>query len=408
MHNVSAENGKPLDLKGFPVNTGMPESQKNTGDDIADITIIGAGVIGAAIAARVAKNNRQVYVVEKNVSFGMETSSRNSQVIHAGIYYPEHSLKAKTCVEGNRLLYDLCEKHGVAYKKTGKLIVAVNSDDCSSLEDLFAKGEKNGVKGLRLLTRQELQDMEPHIAGVAALFSPWTGIINVHELIKLYLSQAKAEGAQLVYQSEITGIERLNNLYRMEVTSAGEKFYFETRIVINCAGLYADQVARLAGIDPVQTGYKLHYCKGEYYSVSGMKRNIINRLVYPAPPVKLTGLGVHLTLDLDGRLRLGPNAQYIDLIDYHLDDANKKVFYEEAQKLLPSLKYDNIEPEMVGIRPKLQGPGEEPRDFIISHEEDRGLPGLINLVGIESPGITSSPSIASLVDHMVDEILKLS
>lgn len=373
--------------------------------EVADITIIGAGVIGAAIASRVAKNNRQVYVVEKNTSFGMETSSRNSQVIHAGMYYPEQSLKAKTCVEGNRLLYELCQKHDVAYNKTGKLIVAVNSAECESLEGLLNKGIKNGVTGLRLLNRQEMQSMEPNISGVAALFSPSTGIINVHELIKLFLNQAKAGGAQLVYKSEVTGIEKHGDLYRLEVTSAGEKFDFETRVVVNCAGLYADQVAGLAGIDLVEAGYKLYYCKGEYYSVSGVKRNLISRLVYPAPPGKLTGLGVHLTLDLDGRIRLGPNAQYIDRIDYHIDDTNKQIFYDEAKKLLPSLKYEHIEPEMAGIRPKLQGPGDEPRDFIIRHETDRGLPGLINLIGIESPGITASPSIANIVDRLVYEAL---
>jgi len=373
--------------------------------DLADITIIGAGVIGAAIAAKVAKKNRQVYVIEKNESFGMETSSRNSQVIHAGLYYPENSLKAKTCVEGNALLYELCRRFTIGHRNTGKIIVATDSFECDALENLMNKGRKNGVEGLRLLSRRELQALEPNVAGMAALFSPSTGILNVHELIKMFLVQAKERDAQVVYKSEVTGIEKENDLYKIEVCSSGEKFSFKTKIVINSAGLNADKVARMAGIDPAGAGYSLYYCKGEYYSVSWGKSRLINRLVYPVPPAELTGVGVHVTLDLDGRIRLGPSAQYIEEIDYRIDDSNKQHFYTEAKKLLPFLDYDDIEPEMVGIRPKLQKPGEGPKDFIIRHEADRGLPGLINLIGIESPGITASPSIANIVGDMVTEIL---
>jgi len=373
--------------------------------EIADITIIGAGVVGAAVAAGVAQKNRQVYVIEKNESFGMETSSRNSQVIHAGLYYPENSLKAKTCVAGNTLLYELCRRYAIGHRNTGKIIVAANSSECEALEDLLHKGRKNGVPGLRLLSRRELRSLEPDVAGVAALLSSSTGILNVHELIKMFLSQAKDEGAQVVYKSEVTGVEKENDLYQIEVDSAGEKFIFETRVVINCAGLHADKVARMAGIDPGGAGYTLSYCKGEYYSVSWGKSRLINRLVYPVPPAELTGVGVHVTLDLDGRIRLGPSAQYIEEIDYRIDDSNKRRFYEEAKKLLPFLDYDDIEPEMAGIRPKLQKPGEGPKDFVVRHEADRGLPGLINLIGIESPGITASPAIAEIVRDMVIEIL---
>ncbi|OPX83576.1 MAG: L-2-hydroxyglutarate oxidase LhgO [Pelotomaculum sp. PtaB.Bin013] len=362
-------------------------------------------MIGAAIAAKVAQESRQVYVIEKNESFGMETSSRNSQVIHAGLYYPENSLKAKTCVEGNKLLYDLCRRFAIGHRNTGKIIVAVDSFECDALEDLLNKGRKNGVEDLRLLSRRELQSLEPNIAGVAALLSPSTGILNVHELIKMFLNQAKELGAQVVYKSEVTGVEKDNALYQIEVDSSGEKFLFETRVVINSAGLHADEVARMAGIDIAGAGYTLYYCKGEYYSVSWGKSRLIDRLVYPVPPAKLTGVGVHVTLDLDGRIRLGPSAQYIDEIDYHIDDSNKRQFYAEAKKLLPFLDYDDIEPEMVGIRPKLQKPGEGQKDFIIRHETDRGLPGLINLIGIESPGITASPAIADIVSDMVKQIL---
>jgi len=373
--------------------------------EAADVTVIGAGVIGAAIAAKVAQKNRQVYVVEKNESFGMETSSRNSQVIHAGLYYPENSLKAKTCVAGNKLLYDLCRRFAIGHRNTGKIIVAVDSFEGDALEDLMNMGRKNGVEDLRLLSRRELQSLEPNIAGVAALLSPSTGILNVHELIKMFLYQAKESGAQVVYKSEITGIEKDNDLYQLEVDSSGEKFSFETRVVVNSAGLHADKVARLAGIDIAGAGYTLYYCKGEYYSVAWGKSKLINRLVYPVPPARLTGVGVHVTLDLDGRVRLGPSAQYIDEIDYHIDDSSKRQFYTEARKLLPFLDYDDLEPEMVGIRPKLQKPGEGQKDFIIRHETDRGLPGLINLIGIESPGITASPVIAGIVGDMVDQIL---
>ncbi len=373
--------------------------------DRADITIVGAGVVGLAIAAQVARKDRQVYVLEKNETFGQETSSRHSGVIHAGIYYTQGWLKARMCVEGNRLLYEIGEKYGIGHKRLGKLIVASCQEEISELEALLKNGERNGIKGLRLLSRQEIKKLEPNVEGIAAIFSPTTGIIDSHALMLNFLNLAIEQGAQIAYKSKVVDIEKTLDGYSVTVEDASGRFSFPTTILINCAGLYCDQVAALAGIDITRAGYKLHYCKGEYFSVGHGKNKLAKRLIYPLPLPKLTGVGIHITPDLEGRMRLGPDARYVDSADYSIDDRNKQLFYDSASKLLPALEYDDLEPEMAGIRPKLQEPGGNDRDFVIRDESDKGLPGLINLIGIESPGMTSSPAIARLVAALVADRL---
>jgi L-2-hydroxyglutarate oxidase LhgO len=368
-----------------------------------DIAIIGAGVVGLAIAAQVASPNRTVYVLEKNEKFGLETSSRHSGVIHSGIYYPYDSLKAKLCVEGNRLLYELCEKNGIGYKKLGKLIVASSDEEVEQLQELQERGKHNGAKSLRIISRREMKKLEPNVEGVAALLSPWTGIVDSYGLMQYFIARAKEDGAHIAYKTKVAGIEKAADGYAVTVEENGKKgFSFTTRVLINCAGLYCDKIAELAGIDIAKAGYRLHYCKGEYFSVGNGKNRMVSRLIYPVPEHKVTGVGIHVTLDLEGMMRLGPSVEYVDGIDYNVDGKHKEAFYKSAKKMLPFIEYEDLEPEMAGIRPKLQGPGEDIRDFVIRDEAEKGLPGLINLIGIESPGLTSSPAIARYVAELVE------
>ena len=391
---------------------GLPLLKLKQSDDMsgrestkAVITVIGAGVIGLAVAAQVAAKDREVYILEKNETFGQETSSRNSEIIHAGIYYPESSLKAETCIAGNTLLYELCQQHGIAHRKTGKLIVATKDEEVGKLEALLERGIKNGVRGLTMLSRQEVRELEPNVEAVAAIFSPSSGVIDSHALMKYFLSRAKEKGAEIAYKSKVVGIERLSDGYEVTVENSTRAFPFKTEVLINCAGLHSDKVAQLAGIEISEARYRLFYCKGEYFSVGNSKSRLVERLIYPVPEPGAGGTGIHTVMDIEGRIRLGPNARYVDEIDYKVDESQKGFFYHSVKAFLPFIEYDDLEPEMAGIRPKLQGPGEDVRDFVIRHEWDRGLPGLINLIGIESPGLTSAPAIAKYVESMVNEIL---
>ncbi|MBM3156254.1 MAG: NAD(P)/FAD-dependent oxidoreductase, partial [Chloroflexi bacterium] len=298
----------------------------------SDIAIIGAGVVGLAVAAQVVSQSRAVYVLEKNERFGLETSSRHSGVIHSGIYYPYDSLKAKLCVEGNSLLYEICRKHGIGYKKLGKLIVANSDEEVEQLRGLQERGKRNGAKSLKMLSKREMKKLEPNVEGVAALLSPWTGIVDSHGLMQHYIARAKDGGANIVYKTKVAGIEKVADGYGVTVEEDGRKgFSFTTQVLINCAGLYCDRIAELAGIDIAKAGYKLHYCKGEYFSVGNGKNRMVERLIYPVPEPKVTGVGIHVTLDLEGRMRLGPSVEYVDSIDYSVDTRHKEAFYESAR-----------------------------------------------------------------------------
>jgi L-2-hydroxyglutarate oxidase LhgO len=371
----------------------------------ADVTIIGAGVVGLAIAAQLAKANRQVYVLEKDESFGLETSSRHSGVIHAGIYYPKDSLKAKLCVAGNRILYDLCNQYDIGHKKLGKLIVATNDEEKGKLEALYERGKGNGAEGLKLLSRRELKALEPNVEGVAAMLSLSSGIIDSHGLMQYFIARAVEGEAQIAYRSRVVGIEKAAEGYEVAVEDGGGESSFITGVLISSAGLYSDKIAELAGIDTNKAGYRLHYCKGEYFSLRRRQNTLVNRLIYPVPPSDVTGVGIHITTDLEGRVRLGPSHHYVDSLDYSVDNRHKELFYGSVKKLLPAVDYDDMEPEMAGIRPRLREAGGEFRDFVIRDEADRGLPGLINLVGIESPGLTAAPAIADYVAGLIEGYL---
>jgi len=367
-----------------------------------DVAIIGAGVIGLATAREIAQEKKEVFVFEKNRTFGLETSSRNSEVIHAGIYYPEDSLKAKLCVEGKSLLYKLCDKHNIAYKKLGKIIVAASENEISWLEELYEQGRRNGVDDLVLLSRTELKKLEPNVEARAGLLSPSSGILDSHTLLKFLYSQAREKGAEFAFGTEVVGIERRGAKYRVEIRDREGISAFISRAAINAAGLNSDRIAQLAGLDIAKAGYKLHYCKGEYFSLSSKYRNLVSRLIYPTP--EQAGHGIHLRQGLDGRVLLGPSAHYVEAIDYAVDETQKQAFYNSAKKFLPLVELEDLAPESAGIRPKLQGPGEAFRDFVIAHEEKANFPGLINLIGIESPGLTASLAIARYVGRMVDEL----
>jgi len=371
----------------------------------ADVTIIGAGVIGLAIAAQLAKQSREVYVLEKNQGFGLETSSRQSGVIHAGIYYPQGSLKAKLCVAGNRILYDLCQQYDIGHKRTGKLIIATNDEESEKLEAWLERGRENGAEDLKLLSRREMNELEPNVAGVTAMLSPSSGIIDSYGLMQYFIAKAGEGEAQIAYQTRVVGIEKADEGYEVIVEDSGGRSSFITKTLVNSAGLYSDRVAEMAGIDIGRAGYRLHYCKGDYFSLRRRQDTRVNRLIYPVPPSDIVGVGIHITFDLEGRVRLGPDTEYVNSLDYAIDPRQQKLFYDSVRRLLPAIEYEDLAPEMAGIRPKLQEPGGEIRDFVIKDEADKGLPGFINLIGIESPGLTAAPAIAEYVAGLVEKRL---
>jgi L-2-hydroxyglutarate oxidase LhgO len=370
----------------------------------SDIAIIGAGVIGLAVASAVAQKGRTVVVIEKNTSFGQETSSRNSEVIHSGIYYPTGSLKATTCVEGNRLMYELCTKKQIRHKNTGKYVIAQNAAEVSYLEKLLRQGAANGVEGLRLVDASSFKRDEPHITAYAALYVPSTGIVDTHQFMSTLLRKACARGADVVYGIEVYNIEKTTDGYTIgTVDTSGHKELLSARCCINCAGLQSDVIAAAAGIDIKKCGYVLHYCKGEYFRAVPEKARLVRHLVYPVPDD--VSLGVHLTMTLDGGLRLGPNAFYVDRheANYHVAEGKREQFLSATRPFI-SLEGKDIFPDTAGIRPKLQGPHDGFRDFVIAHEEDKQLEGFVNLVGIESPGLTASLSIARLAKNFVESL----
>ena len=349
-----------------------------------NIVIIGAGVVGLAIAAEACRLSKHVFVFEKNRTFGLETSSRNSEVIHAGMYYPENSLKAKFCVQGNHLLYALCEKYGVNHRRLGKIIVAADDSETREVERLYRQGLKNRVSGLQMLSGEEVKKLEPNVKAVAGLLSPSTGVVDSYNLMRCYYGRAKENGVEFVFNTEIIGIEKKSSGYEVRIQDREGVTSIIATVVINSAGLNSDKVAQLAGIDIEKAGYKIHYCKGEYFSLNSKVGRLVNRLVYPVP--EQAGVGVHITLSLDGSMRLGPSVKYVDTIDYSVDESDKSDFYKAAHRYLPIIEMDDLSPDFAGIRPKLQGSGDQFRDFIVTNESDKGLPGMINLIGIDHPG----------------------
>jgi L-2-hydroxyglutarate oxidase LhgO len=367
----------------------------------ANVVVVGAGVVGLAVAAEVSENNEGVYVFEKNARYGQETSSHNSAVIHSGIHYPNSSLKAKLCVRGNMMLYELCEKHRIPFKRLGKLTVAVGEEEVEELDKLMKMGTDNGTQGLKFLDGKEVKKLEPNVEVEKALFSPSTGILEPDELMNHFYVRMRKNNAVLATETELQSLKKVDGGYELGGVSMGEKFHVTTKTVVNCAGLYSDRVAAMAGLDADKIGYRIYPCKGDYFRVAG--KPLVKMLVYPTP--KGAGLGIHLTPDLGGSIRLGPNAYYVDKIDYTVESGEKE-FREDVARFVPRIRECQIYQDSSGIRPKLEGPNDGFKDFVIRHEADRGLFGFINLVGVESPGLTAAPAIGELVAEILENEIK--
>ncbi|MGD2201721.1 MAG: NAD(P)/FAD-dependent oxidoreductase [Candidatus Bathyarchaeota archaeon] len=370
--------------------------------DKVDAVIVGAGAVGLAIAAEITKEDREIYILEKELGYGQATSSRNSEVIHAGIYYPKGSLKAELCVRANPMIYRICRDNGIPHKRLGKIIVANGEKELKQLEGIIAGARENGARDLELIDAEGVHELEPKVKADAAILSPTTGIMDAHGLMDHFHRKArrKSGGDPLVLDTKVRGILQKSDGYIVEMVSGGDPYEVEARLVINSAGLHADMVAKMVGIDIDEVGYRLHWCKGEYFSLTG--KPPARMLVYPPPPRDEASLGIHSVPDLTGRLKFGPNAYYVDEIDYGVKSSRDE-FWRDIIRYLPMIRKGDLHPDMSGIRAKLQAPGDPVRDFVIKHEEDRGYSGFINLIGIESPGLTACPAIAEKVGKMMDE-----
>jgi len=360
--------------------------------DNVDAVVIGAGVVGLAVARALALDGREVLILEAADHFGTETSSRNSEVIHAGIYYPRGSLKALMCVSGRGLLYDFCEEYGVPYRRCGKLIVATSESQLTQLEHIRKAARANGVN-LEFFSRAQALALEPQLACEGALHSPMTGIIDSHSYMLALLGQAESRGAMLVTESRVTSLQLDNDGGGIRIGINNEEPLLRARTVINSAGLYAPHVARLIESLSPQHVPTPYFAKGNYFTLSG--RSPFERLVYPIP--EPGGLGVHLTLDLAGRARFGPDVQWVEHCEYKVEPQRAERFYAAIRAYWPDLVDGALQPAYAGIRPKINGPKEASADFRVDGPDTHGVPGLVNLFGIESPGLTASLALAQHV-----------
>jgi L-2-hydroxyglutarate oxidase LhgO len=361
-----------------------------------DCLVVGAGVVGLAVARALAQAGREVVVVERHGRIGTEISARNSGVIHAGLYYPAGSLKARLCRRGQELLYDFCGRHGVEHRRCGKLLVATASGQIPALAAVAAAARANGVEDLQELDGPAARALEPALACVAALLSPSTGIVDAHGLMLALLGEAQRAGASLALGSPVAALRPGRS--GVEVVLEGEmEPALTARWVINCAGLGAvDLARRTAGMPPAAIP-ALHYAKGNYYSLAG--RAPFSRLIYPVP--EPGGLGVHLTLDLAGQARFGPDVEWVDRLDYQVDARRAPAFEAAVRAYWPALPPGALAPDYAGIRPKLSAPGQPAADFRIDGPAEHGVAGIVNLFGIESPGLTASMSIGEWVAEVM-------
>ena len=359
----------------------------------ADCVIVGAGVVGLAIARQLAQAGREVLVLEAEARIGSHTSSRNSEVIHSGIYYPRDSLKARLCVAGKRLLYRYCADKRVPHKRLGKLIIANGETEIDVLRGILNKGLVNGVADLEWLTAAQVQEWEPDVRADAAILSPSTGILDSHALMVALHGDVEAAGGLVLLNHRVTDfvVDRGDIEVHCE---AGEQYVVRTASLVNAAGLWASDLARQArGVNRARVP-KTQYAKGHYYDYG---RSPFRHLIYPVPIVG--GLGIHATNDLNGRVRFGPDAEWVADIDYAFDGSSKSAFVDAVTRYYPGLKPDQLRPAYTGVRPKLYSPGEPPADFVIQGPDEHGVEGLVNLFGIESPGLTSCLAIAGQVQE---------
>jgi L-2-hydroxyglutarate oxidase LhgO len=361
--------------------------------------IIGAGAVGLACAAVIARRGEPLAVLERNRKPGQETSARNSGVIHAGLYYPTGSLKARLCVAGRDRLYARCARDGVPHRRCGKLLVATDAAEVAKLEAIARQAITNGAE-VAMIDGAEVVRRVPAVRAIAGLWSPATGIVDVHGLMDSYRHEAEAGGAMLVLDHAVTELARRpDGWYVTARTAAGAVAEIRAAWVVNAAGLDASRIAALAGLDVDALGLRQKPCKGDYFTLAAKYIGIAEHLVYPVPVH--AGLGVHITFDLAGRVMAGPDTEYIDELRYDVDPAKAAAFGAALRRYLPEVRDDELTPGYAGIRPKLQGPGEPVRDFVVEEASRHGAPQLINLIGIESPGVTASEAIAELVDRLI-------
>jgi L-2-hydroxyglutarate oxidase LhgO len=352
-----------------------------------ECVVVGAGVVGLAVARALALSGREVVILEAEDAIGTHTSSRNSEVIHAGIYYPKGSLKARACVEGRKRLYAYCEEHGVPHRRCGKLIVATREGQIAELQGIQKKAHENGVADVAEIAAAEAMRMEPALHCVAALYSPSTGIIDSHALMLAYLGDAEAAGAMLGLKSSLEKAFIKGKEFELHVGNADP---IRCEILVNSAGLRAPSIARRMAGFPADKIPPEYYAKGNYYSLTG--RPPFSRLVYPVP--EPGGLGVHVTLDLAGQARFGPDVEWVESIDYEVDPRRAERFYAAIRRYWPALPDGALAPGYAGIRPKISGPKEPAADFVLQGPAQHGVAGLVNLFGIESPGLTASLALA--------------
>lgn len=360
-----------------------------------DAVVIGAGVIGLAIARAFCLKGQSVLVLEKNGAFGEETSSRNSEVIHAGIYYKKSSLKAKLCVEGKALLYDYCEANHIPHKRIEKLIVATNEEELVTLDTISQAAAANGVTDLRRLTKAEALSQEPHLFCTGALLSPSTGIIDTHQYMLSLVGDIESQGGQIAFNSPFDKAETIAGGFRI---SSGET-ELTARNIVNAAGLGAQKAAeKIKPAVPFDIPAR-YLAKGTYFTAH--IKSPFSKLIYPVP--NTASLGIHVTLDMAGQIRFGPDQEWVEDINYDLDPARADAFYDAIRRYYPDLEENSLVPAYTGIRPKLQHPGGSVRDFQISGPKDHGNEGLVLLFGMESPGLTSSLAIGSYVEQLLCE-----
>lgn len=374
-------------------------------DDVDyEVVIVGAGVVGLAVAWALAKGKvTSVLAVEKESGYGRGTSGRNSEVIHSGIYYPEGSLKSHYCRSGRDRLYRFCRDNEVWYSRCGKLVVAQEGQE-KELDRLHEQARRNEVPETHLMDSKELAALEPDVSGRSALFVGCTGIVSSHDLMSAFYRHSVEADHDLAVQARVVGVEPRGDRYAIAVEGPGEAAYSVTAAwVVNAAGLYSDQVAGLLWGSQIDDGLTLHYSKGSYFKLSPRWRHRIQHLVYPLPDPELDSLGIHLSFDRGGDMKLGPDAEWLqeNKEDYSVPEDRKDRFYTAAKRYLPGLEPEDLSPDFAGIRPKLSGPDEGPSDFYVQHETSRGYPRWINLMGIDSPGLTAAIAIGEDVANWI-------
>lgn len=385
----------------------LPASESGQNNLMTDIqtVVVGAGVVGLAVAQKLAEAGHEVLVLEQEAWPGQHASSRNSEVIHAGLYYRPGSLKARLCVQGRDLLYPWCVEHGVPHRQIGKLLVAVEEAEVPALRALQANAAACGTR-LEWLDADAVARAEPEVRAVAGLFSPLTGIVDSHALMQSLEASLQAAGGMVSYRTQVTGVVPGDGGFLVRGSSAGESFSLRCRHLVNACGVFAQQLAACIENLPASTVPRLHLCQGRYLAYSG--NSPFSHLVYPMPAANTSGLGVHATLDLAGQVRFGPDVKYLERIDYSVEDGLVDEFARAVQRYWPGCRPDRLVPGYAGVRAKLSGPGEAPADFVIQDYREHGIEGLIQLFGIESPGLTASLALAREVVMRLDKLYPIT